>query len=109
MNQEMAGKDGSLQQHPGGQGSSGALQYDEEQASEGSEKQDAPYSAEENGTRRAWNWKQEILYITLFVSKIFIFMTFALLGPLFPVEAKSKGVSYTVQGWILGAFGFTQV
>ncbi len=110
--QEMAGEDGFIQQHPGEPGSSGTLQNTEEPRSSGAEKQDS-VNAKEKETpkteKTAWDWKQEILYLTLFVSKISTFMAFALIGPLFPPEAKSKGISYTVQGWIIGIFALTRV
>ena len=75
-----------------------------------------PRSAGENGSTEARqnnttqaehagrNWQHEILFLTLFVSNMFAFMTFSLMGPLFPAEAKSKGVSYTVQGWIFAVY-----
>ncbi len=59
--------------------------------------------------KEKWNWKGEVLFFTLFCSNVFVFMSFALMGPLFPEKAKSKGVTYTVQGWIFGIYALTQI
>lgn len=108
----MADEKESLQQHAGGQRSYGELHNAEDKVStiagdHGStevKENNAP-QAEQAGR----NWKHEILFLTLFISNMFTFMTFSLMGPLFPAEAKSKGVSYTVQGWIFAIYAFTQV
>ncbi len=43
------------------------------------------------------DWKNEVLFVSMFATNAFAFMSFTLLGPLFPVEAVAKGVSYTIQ------------
>ncbi len=56
-----------------------------------------------------WNLKKEILFLTLFTSNTFVFMTYSLMGPLFPEVAKHKGVGYTLQGIIFGVYALTQI
>ncbi len=41
--------------------------------------------------------KRELLFITMFATNMFAFMTFGLIAPLFPSEGTRKGVSYTIQ------------
>ena len=42
-------------------------------------------------------WKNEVLFVSMFLTNVLVFMAFTLLAPLFPAEATSKGVSYTIQ------------
>ncbi len=105
----------SLKQHAEGQGSYGAVQNSEEtkpkegKGNRATQAAGAEQAANASQVQDTWNWREEILYLTLFVSNVLTFMTFSLMGPLFPAEAKSKGVSYTVQGWIFSFYSITQV
>ncbi len=104
--------------HTEEQGSYGTLQKPEDQGSLsaqekgsiGGQENGAPHTYTEDKPENAgWNWKEELLFLTLLASSLFTYMTFSLMGPLFPAEAEAKGVSYTVQGWIFAVYALTQV
>ncbi len=69
-------------------------------------------SSEENDLlpsgENKFNWRKEILFISMFASNMFAFISYGLIAPLFPEEATAKGVSYSIQGWIFGSFALTQ-
>ena len=54
-------------------------------------------------------WKKEIFFVTLFVAIIFSNSTYSVMAPIFPREADTRGVSYTIQGMIFGCYALTQV
>ena len=104
--------------HTEEQGSYGTLQKSvderslsvQENGSIGALENGAPHTyAEDKAENAGWNWKEELLFLTLLASSLFTYMTFSLMGPLFPAEAEAKGVSYTVQGWIFAIYALTQV
>ncbi len=101
---------GLIPKHYEDQASYGTLQKSEDKGSTSGQQNGEPQvDAADEAKNAGWNWKEEILYLTLLTSSMFTYMTFSLIGPLFPAEAKSKGVSYTVQGWIFAVYALTQV
>ena len=68
--------------------------------------QENELSSDEQGRSKL---KKELLFVNMFATNLFACMSFGLIGPLFPAEAKAKGVSYTIQGWIFGIYALAAI
>ena len=68
---------------------------------------------EENGKSESsndeWNWKNELLYLSMFACNIFAYSSYSLMAPLFPGVATEKGISFTVQGMIFASYACGQI
>ncbi len=54
-------------------------------------------------------WKLEVLFLTMFICNMLVFISFSLMAPIFPAKAEAKQVSYAIQGTIFGSCALTQI